>query len=117
MSSTRAMSTTRSTEEGTFLVTRLNENANYEVISKLRQDAEDFLYAGTALDQIVTLKANGKPLKARLITYKDPLTGKIFRFVNNLLELQSRTIVLIYKNRWEIAPFFKKIKQSRLPSG
>jgi hypothetical protein len=51
-------------------------------------------------------------MKARLITYKDPLTGKLFRFVSNLFEFQSQTIVLLYKNRWEIEPFFKKIKQN-----
>jgi len=100
------------TDQGSFYVTRLNENAKYEVISELRQDAHSFLYAGTILDQLVTMKSDGKPLKARLVTYKDPLTGKLFRFVSNLFEFQSQTIVLLYKNRWEIEPFFKKIKQN-----
>src|SRR5690606_2909421 len=100
------------TDQGSFYVTRLNENAKYEVISELRQEAHSFLYAGTILDQLVTLNADGKPLKARLVTYKDPLTGKLFRFVTNLFEFQSQTIVLLYKNRWEIEPFFKKIKQN-----
>jgi len=42
------------TDQGLFSVTRLNENAKYEVISNLRQDAHSFLYAGTILDQLVT---------------------------------------------------------------
>lgn len=100
------------TEDGSFFVTRLNENANYEVISTHREDIHDFLSGGTILDQLITLKATGEPLKARLITYKDPLTGKIFRFLSNLFDFQSHTIVLLYKNRWEIEPFFKKIKQN-----
>lgn len=100
------------TDQGSFYVTRLNENAKYEVISPLRQDAHSFLYPGTILDQLVALKADRKPLKARLVTYKDSLTGKLFRFVANLFEFQSQTIVLRYKNHWEIEPFFKKIKQN-----
>ena len=100
------------TEDGSFFVTRLNENANYEVISTHRQDIHDFLSGGTILDQLVTLKTEGEPLKLRLITYKDPLKGKVFRFLSNLFDFQSHTIVLLYKNRWEIEPFFKKIKQN-----
>ena len=87
------------TEDGSFFVTRLNENANYEVISTHREDIHDFLSGGTILDQLITLKAAGELLKARLITYKDPLTGKIFKFLSNLFDFQSHTIVLLYKNR------------------
>jgi len=72
------------TDQGSFYVTRLNQNANYEVISKLRHDAHSFLYAGTVLYQLITLKASGKPLKTRLVTYKDLLTGKLFRLMTNL---------------------------------
>ncbi|MHA7129231.1 IS4 family transposase [Algoriphagus namhaensis] len=100
------------TEDGSFFVTRLNENANYEVIDTHREDLHDFLSGVTVLDQLVTLKTGEGPLKLRLITYKDPLKGKIFRFVSNLFDFHSHTIVLLYKNRWEIEPFFKKIKQN-----
>lgn len=100
------------TEHGAFYVTRLNENANYEVVSQIRADIHDFLAGGTILDQLVELKTDQGPLKARLVTYKDPLTGKVFRFLSNLFDFQSHTIVLLYKNRWEIEPFFKKIKQN-----
>lgn len=100
------------TEGGAFFVTRLNENASYEVVGEIREDIHDFLAGGTILDQLVELKTEAGPLKARLITYKDPLTGKVFRFLSNLIEAHSHTIVLLYKNRWEIEPFFKKIKQN-----
>jgi hypothetical protein len=55
------------TEDGSFFVTRLNENANYEVISTHREDIHDFLSGSTILDQLVTLKTEGEPLKLRLI--------------------------------------------------
>ncbi|SMP33222.1 protein of unknown function [Algoriphagus winogradskyi] len=100
------------TESGAFYVTRLNENATYEVVSQIRTDIHDFLSGGTILDQLVELKTDQGPLKARLVTYKDPLTGKVFRFLSNLFNFESHTIVLLYKNRWEIEPFFKRIKQN-----
>lgn len=100
------------TDQGAFFVTRLNENAKYEVLGEIRAEVHDFLAGGTILDQHIELKAEDQPFEARLITYKDPLTGKVFRFLSNLFEVQSHTIVLLYKNRWEIEPFFKKIKQN-----
>lgn len=100
------------TDQGAFFVTRLNDNAKYEVIKEIRADAHDFLAGGTILDQHIELKAADQPFEARLITYKDPLTGKIFRFLSNLFDFQLHTIVLLYKNRWEIEPFFKKVKQN-----
>ncbi|MEB2785524.1 IS4 family transposase [Algoriphagus persicinus] len=100
------------TESGAYFVTRLNENASYGVVGEIRQDIHDFLDGVTILDQLVELKTESGPLKARLITYKDPLTGKVFRFLSNLFDAHSHTIVLLYKNRGEIEPFFKKIKQN-----
>ncbi len=41
------------TESGAFYVTRLNENATYEVVSQIRADIHDFLAGGTILDQLV----------------------------------------------------------------
>ena len=93
-------------------MTRLNENATYEVVSQIHSDIHDFLAGGTILDHLVELKTDQGPLKVRLITYKDPLTGKVFRFLSNLFDFQSHTIVLLYKNRWKIEPFFKRIKQN-----
>ena len=51
-------------------------------------------------------------MKARLITYKDPLTAKVLRFLSNQFDFQSQTIVMFYKKRWKIEPFFKKLKQN-----
>jgi len=48
-------------------------------------------------------------LKARLVTYKDPLTGKLFRFVTNLFEFQSNYRIAL-QEPLEIDPFFKKIQ-------
>lgn len=100
------------TDEGVFYVTRLNDNASYEIESEIISETHEYLGGGVILDQIILLKNTPKPLKARLVTYKDPLTGKILKFVSNLFDYQSQTIVKLYKNRWEIEPFFKQIKQN-----
>lgn len=99
-------------ETGVFYVTRLNDNASFEVIREVRQEVHDYLAGGVILDQEIELKTKEKPLRARLVTYRDPLKGKVFRFLTNLFDFSSHTIVLLYKNRWEIEPFFKKLKQN-----
>ena len=47
-----------------------------------------------------------------MVTYKDPLTGKTLKFLTNLIEYQASTIALLYKNRWDIEPYFKQLKQN-----
>ncbi len=100
------------TESGVFYVTRLNENASYEVISEksiLDRDAE---IDGIFKDQIILLKADKGPLKARLVQFKSLTTDKTYTFVSNMFELSATTIAKLYKNRWEIEPFFKQLKQN-----
>lgn len=100
------------TEMGVFYATRLNENANYEVISQkviLQRDAE---MDGVLKDEIISLKTENGPLKARLITFKSLTTGKTYTFVSNMFDVEATTIAKLYRNRWEIEPFFKQLKQN-----
>ena len=102
------------TETGVFYVTRLNENANYEVISQkviLERDAE---MDGVLKDEIISLKTEKGPLKARLITFKSLTTAKTYTFVSNMFDVEATTIAILYRNRWEIEPFFKQLKQNRI---
>jgi len=39
-------------------------------------------------------------------------TGKTYTFVSNMFEVEATTIAKLYKNRWEIEPFFKQLKQN-----
>ncbi len=48
----------------------------------------------------------------RMVTYKDPESGRVFRFLTNITEMAAETIALIYKQRWQIELFFKWIKQN-----
>jgi hypothetical protein len=100
------------TESGVFYVTRLNDNGSYEVISQesiLERDAE---ISGVLKDQIIVLKSDKGPLKARLVTFKSLTNGKIYTFLSNMFDVAATTIARLYKNRWEIEPFFKQLKQN-----
>ena len=67
-------------------------------------------------DEIIrftSLKASEKcPAKLRLITYYDEKTDKQYQFLTNHFKLVAKTIVDIYKSRWQIELFFKWIKQN-----
>jgi Transposase DDE domain/Domain of unknown function (DUF4372) len=100
------------TQTGVFFVTRLNENASYEIVSQteiLERDAE---IDGVLKDEIIVLKTENGLLKARLVTFKSITTEKTYTFVSNLFDVAATTIAKLYKNRWEIEPFFKQLKQN-----
>ncbi|MCP4459492.1 MAG: transposase [Cytophagales bacterium] len=49
---------------------------------------------------------------ARLIIYKDPVSGKVLKFISNMFDHQGTTIIQLYKYRWIIEVLFKQIKQN-----
>lgn len=100
------------TETGVFFVTRLNENASYEVLEQKAISDRDVEMDGVLKDEIISLKTDKGPLKARLVTFKSLTTGKTYTFISNLFELEATTIAKLYRNRWEIEPFFKQLKQN-----
>lgn len=51
-------------------------------------------------------------VQARMVTYRDPVTGKLFHFITNNMRLAPLTIANYYRQRWQIETFFKRIKQN-----
>jgi hypothetical protein len=100
------------TDLGVFYVTRLNENAKYEIISGQVNDFIDYADGGIISDQVILLNASKTAHKARLIIFKDPETGKVLKFVSNMFEYAASTIIQLYKYRWSIEVFFKRLKQN-----
>lgn len=100
------------TQHNRFFVTRLKDNAKYEVIQE--NNTEPF--PDVLKDQIITLKYKHEGLFRtvilRLITYCDPVSGTILQFLTNLMGHTAMTIALLYKNRWVIEVLFKQVKQN-----
>ena len=53
-----------------------------------------------------------EPLKARLIIYKDPVSGKVLEFVSSMFDCGDITIILLYKYRSNIEILFNQLKQN-----
>lgn len=101
------------TRQGVYFVTRLNDNAGYDLIESRTNDIEEYAGGGVIRDQIIQLKlGQDQHLRARLITYKDPVTGNVLRFLSNMFQYQATTITLLYKNRWSMEVLFKRLKQN-----
>lgn len=98
--------------KGAFWVTRLNKNANYEIVKQTTYDCIDYADGGIIKDAVIGLKTRETTLKARLVVYKDPESGKVLSFVTNLFGYNPFTIAQLYKYRWSIEVFFKRLKQN-----
>lgn len=96
---------------GVFFVTRLKENAAYEV----SEDYEVPAHSNVLVDQDIRLSGPQTSLKypelLRRIVVRDPETGKEIELLTNLFHLSAATIGQIYRDRWEIELFFKVLKQ------
>lgn len=99
------------TEQGRYFVTRLKDNARYEVIQD-HQCFDDSIDADQTIRLTYRHKGGSRTVDLRLVTYTDPLTGETLRFLTNLMGHTATTICLLYKNRWVIEVLFKRIKQN-----
>ncbi|MEO1100125.1 MAG: IS4 family transposase, partial [Bacteroidota bacterium] len=97
------------TQQGVFYVTRLNENASYEVLVGQPNHISEYADGGIVSDQRILLKDG---LEARLIVFKDYASGKVLQFVSNMVDYEAMTIVQLYKYRWNIEVLFKQLKQN-----
>lgn len=98
--------------EGGFFVTRLNENASTQVLDGTVNHISEYADGGVISDQTIKLNSSGQELKVRVIVYKDPESGKVLKFVNNMFAFDALTVVQLYKYRWNIEVLFKRLKQN-----
>jgi Transposase DDE domain/Domain of unknown function (DUF4372) len=100
------------TQLGAFYVTRLADNANYEVLEEAKLDYLESQVTGILKDQIISLKLGKGTMRARLVLFRSATKRKVYTFITNMFDAQATTIAKLYKNRWEIEPFFKQLKQN-----
>ncbi len=100
------------TERKIYFVTRLKDNAAYEVLSDAAV-AENRNIRSDQLIQFTGEKAQRDcPYPLRRVVAGDPVNGREIVLLTNHLEFGSTTIAAIYKDRWEIELFFKALKQN-----
>lgn len=100
------------TDKSAFWITRMNKNAIYEVLKEKTYDIIDYADGGIISEAIIQTKNKKSPLKARKVVYKDGKSGKVLTFITNLLDYDPLIIAQLYKYRWSIEVFFKRLKQN-----
>jgi len=100
------------TAKGIFFVTRLKENAVYEVV----EDRPVPKNRNIISDQIIRLTGTGaeekRPYLLRMVVVWDEENQREIYLLTNHIEFGATTIAAIYKDRWEIELFFKALKQN-----
>ncbi|HEO71303.1 MAG TPA: IS4 family transposase [Candidatus Hydrogenedentes bacterium] len=102
----------RWTQAGVYFVTRMKQNAVYEVVEERTVP----LHRNILSDQIIVLtgaRAQDKcPHQLRRIVVWDEENQREIVLLTNHLEFGATTIADIYRERWQIELFFKALKQN-----
>ena len=102
----------RWTEQEVFFVTRMKDNAQFEVV----QEHEPPQNRGILADQTIRLTGVGAqdkcPHLLRRVEAVRADTGDILVFLTNHHQLGASTVAAIYKERWQIELLFKALKQN-----
>ena len=96
---------------GLYILTLEKSNSALQVLGEPDWDKTDERNRGVINDELVG-PSNGTVM--RRVTYKDPLTGKIYRFITNELTLPPGLIAFLYKLRWDIEKVFDQVKNKLL---
>ena len=99
-----------------IFVTRIRENIQLKQVKRIAVDKNEnwgcyeiILKADQRAHEKGRLK---KVPKYRLVQYKDKESGRWFEFLTNDFQLNATEIAAVYKDRWQIELFFKKLKQN-----
>ena len=102
----------RSTAEEIYFVTRLKDNAAYEVTAECAVPDNRNIRS----DQLIRFSSEKAkrdcPGPLRRVVVWDAVNEREIVLLSNLLEFGATTIAAIYKDRWEIELFFKALKQN-----
>lgn len=99
-------------DEGAFFVTRPKKRLRYRVTGQQKKPENSGVTCDRTIELLCWLSGKTYPYPLRLITYRDSVTGRRFRFLTNNFKLDAQSIADIYKARWQIEAFFKWIKQN-----
>ena len=92
---------------GIYILTLEKSNSALTTIGTKKVDYKDKRNIGVISDELVG-PSNG--VMMRRVTYRDPVTGKVYRFITNELTLPPGLIAFLYKLRWDVEKVFDEIK-------
>jgi hypothetical protein len=100
------------TEEGVFFVSRMRDNAVFEVVEERAVHERGNIIK----DQVIRFSGRFSrekcPHLLRRVEAVREDTGEVLVFVSNHHRLAPSTIAAIFKDRWQIELFFKALKQN-----
>ena len=100
------------TERKIHFVTRLKDNAAYEVLAERLLPENRNIRADQLIEFTGDKAQRDCPFPLRRVVAWDPAGEREIVLLTNLLDFGSTTIAAIYKDRWEIELFFKALKQN-----
>ena len=100
------------TEREVFFVTRLKENAAYEVVESAMGPLPRNILADELIGFTGPQAVKDCPHRLRRVVAWDAVNQRQIVLLTNLLHFGPTTIAAIYKDRWEIELFFKALKQN-----
>lgn len=100
------------TTRGVFFVTRLKENAVYEVVESTAGPLPRNILADEHIRFSGPKAVKDCPQLLRRAVVWDDANQREIVLLTNLLHFGPTTIAAIYKDRWEIELFFKALKQN-----
>ena len=91
-------------------VTRKRKQLTYKVLQGYKKADDDKTIIS---DEKIQLGfRSGTKVKARLVRYKDLVSGETYEFISNNFRMKATTIARLYQNRWQIELLFKRMKQN-----
>jgi hypothetical protein len=100
------------TDQNIYFVTRLKDNAAYEVLAEGPVPANRNIRSDQLIQFTGEKAQRDCPSPLRRVVVWDPLNEREIVLLTNLQEFGATTIAAIYKDRWEIELFFKALKQN-----
>jgi len=102
----------RWTDQKIYFVTRLKDNAAYEVEEHGPLPAPRNILADELIQFSGDKARKDCPCLLRRVVVWDPAGNREIVLLTNLMEFGPTTIAAIYKDRWEVELFFKALKQN-----
>jgi len=104
------------TQSGIYFVTRQKDNAvyssQYECLYDTDDPHPDILKEESILQSYKDANGEQKTVRLRRIAWWDEQREVLYELITNNFLLEAMTIVQLYKYRWQIELFFKKLKQN-----